>query len=518
MRPERRGILIRYDLADRSPPTKFSLAVPSSLSPFPPHLVPLSLPAIPVLSLRKPCSQMSHSSSDAETYEDEKAVLASSGKVPTPITSANASDVPPAYHIETQEGISKVQAIQRVWGPRSKICLWVGVALASYIYSLDGTTTYQYQARATSTFQAHSLLGAVSTAQAIVLATMKPVAAKVSDKFGRAEAYALSVMFYVLGYIVVASSKSINDYAAGAILFEASSTLFHFVSTDLGGLHFREKLSNIRVQTSNSPTNIASSRSYTPSGPSPIRDTLLTPSVRILLSPLCEKPLQLTWFQYRSAALSLTLFAVLAGVVQYYTRRTKWLLVCGLCIRLLGVGLMIISRGANGSTGFLVVTQVLQGLGGGIASCACQLLAQASMPHQDLSTVTAFVLLFAEIGNAVGSSISAAIWRGHMPGLLAKNLDGLLNATAIDAIYGSIYTAASYPKGSPIYEGVISAYDDTMKVLLIAATCIAVIPIFLSLFVSDIFLSDAQNAVEHEDLAGRTLDAPNVSEKEVSSA
>lgn len=52
----------------------------------------------------------------------------------------------------------------------------------------------------------------------------------------------------------------------------------------------------------------------------------------------------------------------------------------------------------------------------------------------------------------------------------------------------------------------MTAYGETMKILLIAATCIAVIPIGLSLLVSDIYLSDAHNAVEHEDLGGRPLE------------
>lgn len=86
----------------------------------------------------------------------------------------------------------------------------------------------------------------------------------------------------------------------------------------------------------------------------------------------------------------------------------QWLLVCGLLVRLLGVGLMIKSKGAHGTTAELVIVQVIQGMGGGIASASTQLLAQASVPHQDVATVTAFVLLFAEIGNAVGESILPA--------------------------------------------------------------------------------------------------------------
>jgi MFS family permease len=84
---------------------------------------------------------------------------------------------------------------------------------------LDGTTTYLYAAFATSDFQLHSLLGAVATVQAITIAVAKPVAAKVSDVFGRAEAFALLVVFYVTGYAVVAGSNGIHSYAAGSIIY-----------------------------------------------------------------------------------------------------------------------------------------------------------------------------------------------------------------------------------------------------------------------------------------------------------
>lgn len=51
----------------------------------------------------------------------------------------------------------------------------------------------------------------------------------------------------------------------------------------------------------------------------------------------------------------------------------------------------------------------------------------------------------------------------------------------------------------------IVSYNYTMKVLLIGATVLAIVPIGLSLLVSDLYLGDGQNAVEHEDLGGRPL-------------
>ena len=59
----------------------------------------------------------------------------------------------------------------------------------------------------------------VGVAQAIILALSKPFAAKFSDVFGRAEAFMLAVVLYVVGYIVVATSNGIAGYAAGAVIY-----------------------------------------------------------------------------------------------------------------------------------------------------------------------------------------------------------------------------------------------------------------------------------------------------------
>lgn len=66
-------------------------------------------------------------------------------------------------------------------------------------------------------------------------------------------------------------------------------------------------------------------------------------------------------------SLALTLFGILAGIYLFTFRRGKVLLIIGLAVRLLGVGLMIHSKGAHGTVGELVVVQIIQGAGGGIA-------------------------------------------------------------------------------------------------------------------------------------------------------
>ncbi|KAF8920270.1 hypothetical protein CPB85DRAFT_1429077 [Mucidula mucida] len=185
-----------------------------------------------------------------------------------------------------------------------------------------------------------------------------------------------------------------------------------------------------------------------------------------------------------------------------YFHRYKYMLVAGLTIRLFGVGLMIHSRGANASDAEIVWTQIIQSMGGGIAAVTSQVAAQASVPHVDVATATAVVLLLTEIGGAIGNAISGAIWTNMMPGKLLHYLP-FLSETERAAIYSSISVITTqYPRGDPVREGVISAYGDVMKIMLIVATAVSVVPLGISLFMPNWYLGDTQNAVDNEDLAG----------------
>jgi hypothetical protein len=75
-----------------------------------------------------------------------------------------------------------------------------------------------------------------------------------------------------------------------------------------------------------------------------------------------------------------------------------------------GVGLMIHSRGATAPDAEVVWTQLLQGIGGGIAATVIQVGAQASVPHVDVAMATAFVLLLTEIGGAIGGAIGMSLY------------------------------------------------------------------------------------------------------------
>ncbi|KAI8995203.1 drug:h+ antiporter [Trametes punicea] len=569
-------------------------------------------------------------------------------------------------------GVKTVEAAERVYGRYSKWLLFIGIGLASYIYSLDGQTTYNYLAFATSTFDKHGLISTIQVAQSIIIACGKPVIAKVADVSSRGTSYLVVLLFYVLGYIVIASANGVGALAAGIILYAIGLQLLsQIIIADITTLKWRGFVSAMTSAPfiinafigSNISTSMLEHSTWrwgygmfailVPASLSPLIITLfwaerkakklglvqapptrlqpefhlaffrkiwlyaeqldvvgltiLGTAVALILLPLtlaqgakgqwnnpsmiamivvgcvllpafalwdiyfAKRPvfprrfltnrsvvfaawigffdffsfylsftylysfvlvtkswslIDATYFN-QTQTVALTVFGIAAGFAMRFIHRYKWVLFGGLCIRLLGVGLMIHSRGAKGSDAEIVWTQLLQGIGGGFASVASQVGAQASVPHIDVAMVTAVVLLWTEIGGAVGSGVAGAIWTNTMPKELEKHLPNL-NATERAQLFGSITSVTALPYDDPTRQGVIAgtspihlpadsqseshlthlpriAYGDTMRDMLIAATVLAVVPILLSLGMPNWYLGDRQNAVDAADLKGERI-------------
>lgn len=60
--------------------------------------------------------------------------------------------------------------------------------------------------------------------QAVVLSVAKPPMSKIADVLGRFEAFTISVVIFILGYVQQAASNSVKTYAAAQIFYAAGST------------------------------------------------------------------------------------------------------------------------------------------------------------------------------------------------------------------------------------------------------------------------------------------------------
>lgn len=114
----------------------------------------------------------------------------------------------------------------------------------AFCVSLEGQTITSLSAYATSAFSKHSLISTVLVVQNVVngrhmvrpiparvsgklkssIAVIKPPMAKVADVFGRFEAFCVSILIYILGYIQMAASTNVQAYASAQIFYSAGST------------------------------------------------------------------------------------------------------------------------------------------------------------------------------------------------------------------------------------------------------------------------------------------------------
>ncbi|KAG8830512.1 hypothetical protein FRC17_004763 [Serendipita sp. 399] len=553
-------------------------------------------------------------------------------------------------------GTGTAEASAKVWSRYSLWALYISIGLAAYVYSLDYTTTYFYTPFATSSFTVHSLLSSIEVVSQIILAVGKPVVAHIADLKSRPFAFIIVITFYVVGYILIASSHGVSQYAAGKVFQSAGQTglqlLSQVIVADITPLKWRgfvtACLSGPFIINSFVGSKIASSITthdphrgwrwgygmfciLVPVSLAPILAVLVwgenkakklglvkrikptdeetvsrgnqvkkilnfaiemdllglilfglgwalllipltlsagakggwqNPSIiaMIVLGPLIIiafgiyevywarfpifpghflrnralmatsfigffdfisfylTALYLTSFLYvvktpewtleeqnyftMTQSVGLTIFAIVGGVIMRWTRRFKLMLLIGLAIRCLGVGIMIRSRGAHGSDAELVMSQVLQALGGGLVSISEFTAAQASVVHKHVAMAIAFNLLITEVGGAIGSAIAGSIWSHLMPRYLRQYLPGTSDEQR-SILFGSIVMIVALPPQDPIRTGVIQAYSQVMKVLIIASLAIGLIPLLLAAIIPNWRLGDAQNAIDGLDITGR---------------
>lgn len=166
----------------------------------------------------------------------------------------------------------------------------------------------------------------------------------------------------------------------------------------------------------------------------------------------------------------------------------------------MGIGLMIRYRVEGASTAQIVGTQIAVGIGGGMLNVPAQLAVQASVSHGDVAAVTAIFLTLVEIGGAVGSAISGAVWTSGLSSRLDLYLPSGAKSQAA-SILGDLTVAQSFPMGSPERLAINQAYQETMNTLLIISVCLAVPLIPLSLLLRNYKLDEVSRSGQgrHED-------------------
>ncbi|KAG7088741.1 hypothetical protein E1B28_012709 [Marasmius oreades] len=127
------------------------------------------------------------------------------------------------------QGVTRMEALYRTTRQKAgRGTLWavsISIVVCAWAYALDSATTSHYAPFATSSFGTHSSgLAALAIASNIVSAVCKPFVAKLSDITSRPYTYTIILAFYVVGYIVVATSPSIQVFISGVVLVSIGSS------------------------------------------------------------------------------------------------------------------------------------------------------------------------------------------------------------------------------------------------------------------------------------------------------
>ncbi|KAK0646236.1 siderophore iron transporter mirC [Cercophora newfieldiana] len=139
----------------------------------------------------------------------------------------------------------------------------------------------------------------------------------------------------------------------------------------------------------------------------------------------------------------------------------------GASLYTLAVIILLQTRTRSASLITLFAAQGALGAGAGLMHVTTQLAVQASCGshHSHVGVATAAFLTIAEVGAAVGSALSGAVWGRLVPAKLVEYLPEALKAEA-PKIYASVVVARSYAWGSVEREAIARAYQETITVLL----------------------------------------------------
>ncbi|PNS15977.1 cell division control protein 42 [Sphaceloma murrayae] len=209
-----------------------------------------------------------------------------------------------------------------------------------------------------------------------------------------------------------------------------------------------------------------------------------------------------------------TVTSIIISFIIKYTKHYKYFITLGGAIYTVGIGLMLRYRTIGASTGTLVGCQIAVGIGGGMLNVPAQLGVQASAKHQQVAAATAIFLTILEIGGAVGSSISGAIWTNNLLPKLQAYLPPETQVNATD-IYGSVVVASTgWPMGDPTRDAINRAYQETMTKLLIVAVCVSLPILPLSLFMKNYKLDQASSVTDIDQHVKGTVIGGDISQAE----
>ncbi|RHZ43170.1 uncharacterized protein CDV56_100582 [Aspergillus thermomutatus] len=185
-------------------------------------------------------------------------------------------------------------------------------------------------------------------------------------------------------------------------------------------------------------------------------------------------------------------FDVVSGVLLLFvgwlirrTGRFRWLLFVAVPLYIFAQGLMIYFRRPNQSVGYLVMCQVFISIGGAVFIIVEQLAILAAVDHQHVAATLALLNVVGTVGDAIGSTISGAIWTNTFEHALSMYLPSSA-LPDLEDIYENLDTQLSYPVGGAVRLAIQHAYGYAQSRMLAAGTAIMALSLIWMFMIRDI--------------------------------
>lgn len=98
------------------------------------------------------------------------------------------------------------------------------IFICMYINTIEGNALDVFVGYATESFKQHSLMSTIGIIRRVIAAASLPAYARLSDIFGRLELFAISLIFRVVGLIVMSQATDINRYAGGMVIYSIGTS------------------------------------------------------------------------------------------------------------------------------------------------------------------------------------------------------------------------------------------------------------------------------------------------------
>ncbi|QWW24988.1 hypothetical protein CA7LBN_003870 [Candidozyma auris] len=442
------------------------------------------------------------------------------------ISNGEGSDDDSTINLIKDRGVHRVESLMGVLyshknGLHMRLILGLSILLCAWASSLDLQVTTSIKPWATSAFHEHSMgLGALAIADSIIGAVSRPVWAQIANIISRPFTYFLSIVFYVLGYIIVASSHTISAYIVGSAFSAMGSSGVGFLNrvivADLTTLKWR----GLATEALASPNIINiwyAGYIVKDLGPSNWRwgcfnRTLVSAIVIDFVFQVAGRIVALYdssyalivkdwddqyWTYYNNTnTMAICVFGIITGICMRITRTYKSYQYTGIVLAMIGAGIMIEGRNTSTKTVTMVWSSILLGMGNGLSAPGTSVALQASIPHGDLAICISFLLLTSSIGASLSSAIATAIWQGKMENALRTHMPSTVSDQQVRKFFLNIVALRKYPFDSEVRKAGIKAYREVNFYFYPISIGLQVIRLVAVYFQRSFFLGDNHNGIE----------------------